>query len=225
MSSPNAQLSSTVSRTRLDTSWPGLQRLELTSTSNLLPPLSLAPLPAPSMLIFSMPLTSLTTSSLPVLAHERATSPLFQASAFAFRSFPLLLRPPLAFAPSSNKRHHHHQYRINKTTHLLPFSPRATPALNQSADETRTPASRCLPSTCPCRFSNLRQILRRPQPVAQVVPLGLVHLMLAERTFSPGPAGSLPGLLQRRPPGTRPPNRKGNRAKMQRGSFCRQHVA
>ena len=33
---------------------------------------------------------------------------LFQASAFAFRSFPLLLRPPLAFAPSSNKRHHHH---------------------------------------------------------------------------------------------------------------------
>ena len=26
-----------------------------------------------------------------------------------FRSFPLLLRPPLAFAPSSNKRHHHHR--------------------------------------------------------------------------------------------------------------------
>ena len=108
MSSPHAQLSSTVPRTRLDTSWPGLQRLELTSTSNLLRPLSLAPLPAPSMLIFSMPLTSLTTSSLPVLAHERATSPLFQASAFPFRSFPLLLRLPLAFAPSGNKRHHHH---------------------------------------------------------------------------------------------------------------------
>ena len=33
---------------------------------------------------------------------------LFQATAFAFRSFPPLLRPPLAFAPSSNKRHHHH---------------------------------------------------------------------------------------------------------------------
>ena len=31
-----------------------------------------------------------------------------QASAFAFRSFPLLLRLPLAFAPSGNKRHHHH---------------------------------------------------------------------------------------------------------------------
>ena len=43
-----------------------------------------------------------------MLAHERATSPLFQASAFAFRSFPLLLRLPLAFAPSGNKRHHHH---------------------------------------------------------------------------------------------------------------------
>ena len=70
-------------------------------------PLSLAPLPALRMLIFSMPLTSRTTSSLPVLAHERATSPLFQATAFAFRSFPPLLRPPLAFAPSSNKRHHH----------------------------------------------------------------------------------------------------------------------
>ena len=54
-----------------------------------------------------MPLTSLTTSFLPVLAHERATSPLSQASAFAFRSFPLLLRPPLAFAPSGNKRLHH----------------------------------------------------------------------------------------------------------------------
>ena len=96
-----------VSRTRSDTSWLGLRRFELTSTSNLLPPLSLAPLPAPRMLIFSMPLTSRTTSSLPVLAHERATSPLFQATAFAFRSFPPLLRPPLAFAPSSNKRHHH----------------------------------------------------------------------------------------------------------------------
>ena len=32
---------------------------------------------------------------------------------------------------------------------------RATPALNQSADETRTPASRCLPSTCPCRLPPL----------------------------------------------------------------------
>ena len=40
-------------------------------------------------------------------SHERATSPLFQASAFAFRSFPLLLRLPLAFAPPGNKRHHH----------------------------------------------------------------------------------------------------------------------
>ena len=35
-------------------------------------------------------------------------SPLYQASAFAFRSFPLLLRLPLAFAPSGNKRLHHH---------------------------------------------------------------------------------------------------------------------
>ena len=30
----------------------------------------------------------------------------------AFRSFPLLLRPPLAFAPSSNKRHHHHHHGV-----------------------------------------------------------------------------------------------------------------
>ena len=51
---------------------------------------------------------------LPVLAHERATSPLFQASAFAFRSFPLLLRLPLAFAPSGNKRHHHRLLRRNR---------------------------------------------------------------------------------------------------------------
>ena len=58
----------------------------------------------------AMPLTSLITSFLPVLAHERATSTLFQASAFAFRSFPLLLRLPLAFAPSGNKRHHHHHH-------------------------------------------------------------------------------------------------------------------
>ena len=50
-----------------------------------------------------------TTSFLPDLAHERATSPLFKASAFAFRSFPLLIRLPLAFAPLGNKGHHHHQ--------------------------------------------------------------------------------------------------------------------
>ena len=79
--------------------------------------------------------------------------------------------------------------------------------------------------TVPHTISNLHQILRNPQRAAQVVPLGLFHLMLAERTFSPGPAASLPGLLQRRPPGTRPPNRKGNRAQMQRRSFCRQHAA
>ena len=48
-----------------------------------------------------------TTSFLPDLAHERATSPLFQASAFAFRSFTLLTRIPSAFAPLGNKRHHH----------------------------------------------------------------------------------------------------------------------
>ena len=35
-------------------------------------------------------------------------APFLQASAFAFRSFPLLLRLPLAFAPLGNKRHHHH---------------------------------------------------------------------------------------------------------------------
>ena len=57
--------------------------------------------------IISMPLTSPTTSFLPDLAHERATSPLFKASAFAFRSFPLLIRLPSAFAPLGNKRHHH----------------------------------------------------------------------------------------------------------------------
>ena len=34
-------------------------------------------------------------------------APFLQASAFAFRSFPLLFRLPLAFAPSGNKRHHH----------------------------------------------------------------------------------------------------------------------
>ena len=79
--------------------------------------------------------------------------------------------------------------------------------------------------TVPHTISNLRQILRRPQRVAQVMPLGLVRLMLAERTCSPGPAASLPGLLKRRPPGAKPPNRKDNRAKMQRGSFCRQHIA
>ena len=39
--------------------------------------------------------------------HERATSPLLKASAFAFRSFPLLIRLPSAFAPLGNKRHHH----------------------------------------------------------------------------------------------------------------------
>ena len=50
--------------------------------------------------------TSPTTSCLPDLAHERATSPLFKASAFAFRSFPLLIRLPSAFAPLGNKRHH-----------------------------------------------------------------------------------------------------------------------
>ena len=47
------------------------------------------------------------SSFLPDLAHERATSPLFKASAFAFRSFPLLLCLPSAFAPLGNKRHHH----------------------------------------------------------------------------------------------------------------------
>ena len=78
--------------------------LELTSTSNLLPPLSLAPLPATSTPIISMPLTSPTTSFLPDLAHERATSPLFRASAFAFRSFTLFTRIPSAFAPLGNKR-------------------------------------------------------------------------------------------------------------------------
>ena len=93
---------------KLDTSWPGLQRLELTSTSNLLPPLSLAPLPATSTPIISMPLASPTTSfCLPDLAHERATSPLSSASAFAFRSFTLFTRIPSAFAPLGNKRHHH----------------------------------------------------------------------------------------------------------------------
>ena len=35
-------------------------------------------------------------------------APFLQASAFAFRSFPLLLRLTLAFAPLGNKRHHHH---------------------------------------------------------------------------------------------------------------------
>ena len=34
-------------------------------------------------------------------------APFLQASAFAFRSFPLLFRLPLAFAPLGNKRHHH----------------------------------------------------------------------------------------------------------------------
>ena len=37
-------------------------------------------------------------------------APFLQASAFAFRSFPLLFRLPLAFAPSGNKRHHHHHF-------------------------------------------------------------------------------------------------------------------
>ena len=78
-----------------------------TSSSNLLTPLSLAPLPAISTPIISMPLTSPTTSFLPDLAHERATSPLFKASAFAFRSFTLLIRLPSAFAPLGDKRRHH----------------------------------------------------------------------------------------------------------------------
>ena len=86
-------------------------------------------------------------------------------------------------------------------------------------------ARRSAVQTVPHKISNLREILRRPQRVAQVMPLGLVRLMLAERTCSPGPAASLPGLLKRRPPGAKPPNRKDNRAKMQRGSFCRQHIA
>ena len=90
---------------RLDTSWPGLQRLELTSTSNLLPPLSLAPLPVTSTPIISMPLTYPTTSFLPTLAHERSTSPLFWASAFASRSFSVFILIFSAFAPSGNKRH------------------------------------------------------------------------------------------------------------------------
>ena len=79
--------------------------------------------------------------------------------------------------------------------------------------------------TVPHTIRNLHQILQNPQRAALVVPLGLVHLMLAERTFSPGPAASLPGLLKRRPPGAKPPNRKGNRAQMQRRSFCGQHAA
>ena len=37
-------------------------------------------------------------------------APFLQASAFAFRSFPLLFRLPLAFAPLGNKRHHHHHH-------------------------------------------------------------------------------------------------------------------
>ena len=53
------------------------------------------------------PIQRPTTSFLPDLAHERATSPLFKASAFAFRSFPLLICLPSAFAPLGNKRHHH----------------------------------------------------------------------------------------------------------------------
>ena len=39
------------------------------------------------------------TSFLPDLAHERATSPLFKASAFAFRSFPLLIHLPRPSPP------------------------------------------------------------------------------------------------------------------------------
>ena len=39
------------------------------------------------------------TSSRESLAHERATSPLFQASAFAFRSFPLLIHLPRPSPP------------------------------------------------------------------------------------------------------------------------------
>ena len=37
-------------------------------------------------------------------------APFLQASTFAFRSFPLLFRLPLAFAPLGNKRHHHHHH-------------------------------------------------------------------------------------------------------------------
>ena len=40
-------------------------------------------------------------------------APSLQASAFAFRSFPLLFRLPLAFAPLGNKRHHHHAGYVN----------------------------------------------------------------------------------------------------------------
>ena len=86
--------------------WPVHKRVHLLS------PLSLAPLPAISTPIISMPLTSPTTSFLPDLAHERASSPLFKASAFAFRSFPLLICLPSAFAPLGNKRHHHHHFTL-----------------------------------------------------------------------------------------------------------------
>ena len=43
---------------------------------------------------------------------------IFKASAFAFRSFPLLIRLPSAFAPLGNKRHHH--------LYHVPFKPLAT---------------------------------------------------------------------------------------------------
>ena len=44
-------------------------------------------------------------------------APFLQASAFAFRSFPLLFRLPLAFAPSGNKRHHH----LRAIGRILPY--------------------------------------------------------------------------------------------------------
>ena len=64
-------------------------------------PLSPSP-PCPQLAcpdIRSTPLISPTTSFLPALAHERATSSLFRASAFAFRSFTLFTR-----IPSGNKQ-------------------------------------------------------------------------------------------------------------------------
>jgi hypothetical protein len=87
-------------------------------------------------------------------------APFLQASAFAFRSFPLLFRLPLAFAPLGNKRHHHHHHQptlnlivaltirpglILSRLHVCP-RPRPPSSLCWRMSARLAPSSRPLPS-------------------------------------------------------------------------------
>ena len=130
-----------------------LWRLGTPSTSILLPPLFLAPLAATSTPITSTPIPSPTTSFLPTLAHERATSPLFRASAFAFRSFSVFILIFSAFAPSGNRRHHLHRISDSRLSQRG-LSIKSTGSQHEVASM-RCPAKSCCSTRSVRGFGNL----------------------------------------------------------------------